>query len=348
MFLAGFLAASFTFTATATGVEKGTAVEFLFAGKGTDRDYETMFVLDRSVEAFCADIEKAGLVRGKPVDNARSRLWPVGCRLEINPPISRYVAGKMPEGLPEGVPIYTGGTRLADGSCEANTNMPLSVFSIFTLAQSPIVYDGSYNQGAVYGAFTAKERLEKGTPITFTVTWDASSMPKALDLMAKPGKGTELISFLKGESSGRGLDVRLGFDESMTVKEATVLSTAISLIDSNRIKFNGSPNLFYRSFLPLVKWRDRKERLVQPFELMISGDSDSLVFIKEDWSGPGDDPVLQPVGIPFSSAKDYPRTDTCFIYADEGTTVHRLLSAIDKLKGSQVKYWYIFTSPGSI
>ena len=36
-----FVAASLSFSATATGVEKGTPIEFLFAGKDTDRDYET-------------------------------------------------------------------------------------------------------------------------------------------------------------------------------------------------------------------------------------------------------------------------------------------------------------------
>ena len=58
--LSALLAASFTFTATATGVEKGAAVEFVFAGPNTDRDYETMFVIDGSVDEFCAKLEKAG------------------------------------------------------------------------------------------------------------------------------------------------------------------------------------------------------------------------------------------------------------------------------------------------
>ena len=47
---AAILAASMTFTATATGVEKGTPVEFVFAGGNTDRDYETMFLIDGSVD----------------------------------------------------------------------------------------------------------------------------------------------------------------------------------------------------------------------------------------------------------------------------------------------------------
>lgn len=52
--IAAVLAATLTFTATATGVEKGAPVEFVFAGKGTDRDYETMFILDDPIDVFCA------------------------------------------------------------------------------------------------------------------------------------------------------------------------------------------------------------------------------------------------------------------------------------------------------
>ena len=56
MMLSAILAASLTFTATATGVEKGTPVEFVFAGRNTDRDYESMFLLDSTVDDFCRNL----------------------------------------------------------------------------------------------------------------------------------------------------------------------------------------------------------------------------------------------------------------------------------------------------
>ena len=73
--LCSLIAAALTFTATATGVEKGTAVEFFFAGKNTDRDYETMFLLDESIDSFCSKLEKARVAShrtGKSVVFGRS------------------------------------------------------------------------------------------------------------------------------------------------------------------------------------------------------------------------------------------------------------------------------------
>ena len=336
------IAAALTFTATATGVEKGAAVEFFFAGKHTDRDYETMFLLEESVNSFCSRLEKAGLPRGKPTDEAKCRLWPVGCSLSFEPALSTYVDGHMPEGLVDSDPIYTGGTRLGNGLCDAETNMPNSVFSSYTLAQSPIVYNGIYGQGLVYNSFTARQKLKKGERVTFTVSWDEKSMPKSLHLTAKPGNAVELIKQLKSESEKHELDVLLGFDGEMTVAEATAVSTALSTIDSARVKLNGVSNLFYRSFMPLVKWRDRKERLVQPFELTI-GEPDTLVYIEEDWNVEGTDPKLNPREIPFAEAVKYEKTDSCLVFADATTKVSRILESMNKLGDKKIKNWYVFT-----
>lgn len=340
--LSAILAAALTFTVTATGVEKGSPVEFFFAGKGTDHDYETMFILDDPVDVFCAKLEQAGVPRGRPTDEKSGRLWPVGCTLTFEPSLSTYIAGKMPEGYHDSLPIYTGGLRLPDGSVSASTNMPLSLFSSYTLTQSPIVYNGIYNQGDVYGSFTARETLKKGARYTFTVRADPKTMPRHIHLTAKPGKGVDLVKTLKAESEKGEIDVLLGFDETLTVKEASAIAAAANAVDSPVIKLNGITNIFYRSFLPLVKWRDRKERLIQPFELTL-GETDKLVFIEEDWSVDGPDPKLTPREIAFADAPKYPKTTTCLIYATPETTVARLMNAMKKLKGSSVSTWYVFS-----
>lgn len=339
--IAALLAATLTFTATATGVEKGAPVEFIFAGKGTDRDYETMFVLDDPVDVFCAKLEKAGVPRGRPTDDRAGILWPVGCTLTFEPALSTYVSGKMPEGYSDSLPIYTGGTRLKDGSVEASTNAPLSAFSIYTLAQSPIVYNGIYKQGDVYNSFTARETLEKGRRYQFSVSADPSSMPRHLHLTAKPGRGVELVKTLKEASEKGEIDVLLGFDDALTLKEAAAIAAAANAVDSPHIKLNGVTNVFYRSFLPLVKWRDRKERLLQPFELTL-GEPDKLVFIEEDWTVDGPDPKLTPHEIRFEDAVKHPKTTTCLVYATPDTTVGRLVESMKKLKGSAVTTWYFF------
>lgn len=339
--IAAILAVSITFTATATGVEKGTPVEFIFAGRDTDRDYESMFLVDGSVKELCDRLEKAGVPRGRPVDADRCRLWPVGCRISFEPSLGGFVDVKMPEGLAAADPIYTGGTRKQDGSCEADKDMPSSVFSAYSLSQSPIVYNGIFDQGAVYGSFTAGRKLKRGERIAFTVTADPATFPRTLHLTVRPGNSVEVLKTLREESEKGEVDALIGFDETLTISEATAVANALATIDSPRVKINGCTNIFYRSFLPLVKWRDRKERLVQPFELTI-GEPDKLVFIEEDWSVEGNDPKLTPRQITFDEAAQKDRTDTCFVFASPDTRLSKVLSSMANLKGAKVKNWYVF------
>lgn len=338
---AAILAASMTFTATATGVEKGTPVEFVFAGGNTDRDYETMFLIDGSVDEFCRKLEACGLPRGEPTDESKCRLWPVGCALTFSPALETYVDGKMPEGLSDSSPIYTGGTRLPSGACDAGTNMPASVFSIYSLAQSPIVYNGVYDQGSVYGSFTARQTLKKGERVSFSVSWDERTFPRKVHLTVRPGNSVEILNKIRAEAEKGDVDAVIGFDGNLTVAEATAAANALAAIDSPRVKINGCSNIFYRAFLPLVKWQDRKERLTQPFELTL-GDHDRLVFIDEDWSVEGPEPKLTEKEISIADAARHPKTDTCFIFAGKQMTVSRIISAMNSLRGGNVRNWYVF------
>ena len=242
----------------------------------------------------------------------------------------------------QSVSVYTGGTRLKDGSCEANTNMPASVFSTYSLAQSPIVPNDIADQGAVYGSFAANKVLKKGERVSFTVSWDAQSKPRSLHLTVAPGNAVEVFKRLRTEAEKGEVDALVGFSDDLTVAEATAAANALATIDSARVKINGCTNIFYRSFLPLVKWLDRQERLVQPFELTL-GDPDQLVFIEEDWSGEGEDPKLTPKTIPFAEAVKYPRTDTCFIFTTAETRLSRIRDAMSKLGEAKVRNWYVFT-----
>mgnify|MGYP003321018597 CR=1 FL=1 len=337
------LAAVYTFTATATGVEKGTPVEFFFAASDSDRDYETLFVLDQPIDRFCKELEKAGLPRGIPTDLARCRLWPFGCAVSIKPAFENFVeASNLPSGLKLADVIYTGGTRDKKGLPDAATNMPKAIFSLYSLAQAPFVFNGIYPQGDIYGCLTARKTLKKGERVSFEISWDSSKMPCQLELTAKTSaEFGMLLKSLKDASEKGEVNALVTFDGELTLTEATAFAQALSMVDSPRVKLNGVTNVFFRSFLPLVKWRDRKERLLQPFELTL-GDPDKLVFIDEDWSVDGPDPKLTPQEIPFDDAVRHPKTTTCLIYASPETTVGRLMQSIRKLKGSAVRTWYVF------
>ena len=344
--IAALLAASISFTATATGVGKGTPLEFAFAGSDSDRAYETMFLLEEPVADFCRRLERAGLPRGRPVAAAACRLWPVGCAISFEPSLDRYVKTTLPDGVAAAPPIYTGGSRTQDGAPLAATEMPSAVFSLYTLSQAPIVFNGIYEQGVVYGCHLAAVELKKGEKVKFTVTWDEKSLPRHIDVTVAETNATAVLAALRSEAANGETDVMAAFDPMMTVASAKAAATALSLVDSPRIKLNGYADggLFYRAFTPEPEWTNRQARLVQPFELTIGEDSERLVFIDEDWNVEGDDPKLTLKEIPFSDAAKYPKTDTCFIFARPDCRLERIFKVMSRLKASKVTKWYVFSA----
>ena len=303
-----------------------------------------MFVLDETITDFCNRLEAAGLPCGSPTDIVKCRLWPVGCPVEFDPPFDRYVSGSSPEGYPPAQFIYTGGSRTEKGHCQSDSDMPSAVASFYTLAQSPFVLNGIFEQGAVYGSFKAAEMLKKGDRVAFSVRWDSAKTPRHLDLTVRPGNAKELVQTLKEASAQGELDVTVGFDGELTVSEATAVATMLSSVDSTRVKLNGCSNIFYRAFAPMVKWLDRQERVQQPFELTLEKDgSEKLLFIEEDWNVEGNDPKLTPKEIPLDQAARHDKTDTCFIFADKNEKVVRVLSVMKKLHKSKIRNWYVFS-----
>ena len=342
--IAALLAASLTFTATATGVGKGTPLEFVFVGKDSDRDYEAMFILDEPIDVLCRRMEQAGLPRGRPTEQSSCRLWPVGCALTFDPPLEKFVATTLPEGIVSAPPIYTGGSRTEKGELVAANEMPASFFSLYTLSQSPIVFDGIYDQGIVYGAHLPKSELKKGSKVSFTVSWDGKTMPRHLDLHITETNAIHVIAALRDHTMDGAVDVTVSFDPALSVSAAKSAAQALSLLDSPRIKLNGRAdgNLFYRAFLPDVSWTNRTTRLVQPFELTLSASSEKLIFIDEDWNVEGDDPKLTLKPISFSEAGAHKKTDTCFIFASPDCKLGRVFNAMSMLKGANIRNWYIF------
>ena len=338
-------AATLSFTASATGVGKGTPLEFVFVGKDSDRDYEAMFVLDEPLDALCTRLESAGLPRGAATDASICRLWPVGCRVSFSPSLDKFVATKLPDELSPAPAIYTGGTRRADGSILAASEMPASFFSLYSLAQSPIQFNGIFDQGVVYGCHLAAVELEKGTKVKFTVDWDAAAMPKHLDVTIRPGEAASTIARLKNESVAGELDVTVGFSPELTVADAAAAAKALEVVDSVRVKINGlaADSLFYRAFIPQPQWTNRQDRLVQPFELQVNATDEKLVFIEEDWTVPGDDPKLTPTAISYGDASAHPKTDTCFIFTSPEIRLERIMECVRKFPRGQIVNWYVFS-----
>lgn len=342
------LAAAYTFTATATGVDKNTPLEFFLVGGNSDRAYEAMFVLDEPIEDFCKNLEKAGFPRGKPINAGKCVLWPSGVTLKLEPGIENFVDTAQPDGSAVTLPglVYTGGSRESDGKPVAAADMPAALFALYDCPQSPIQFNGSFEQSLVYGWHKAKETLKKGARRTFKLTWDEKTKPIPLKLEFTPGNQLSIVKTLQETAQKGEVDALVSFGDTLSVEEAIAAARALEVIDSPKVKINGvkAGKLFYRAFLPLVKWQERQERLNQPFELTLADGSEKLVYIEEDWSGDAPDPKLTEKTISFDEAVKYPKTDTCFIYAGKGEKLSRIYSAMAKLKNSQVANWYIFAT----
>lgn len=337
------IAAAYTFTAVATGLDDGAPVEFMFAGNGSDHDYESLFLVEKGIGEICKDLETAGLPIGKPVDLSKCHVWPVGCPVKVVPSLSNFLTIELPQGLEPCEMIYTGGTRDTSGMPTASTNTPMALMTLYSLSQSPFVFNGIYEQGIVYNSFKAKRKLKKGEKVEFTISWNDSEFPKSVAYELNSGNTKQIFEELKRLSEKTEVDVQVSFDPEITVEEAVGISQALAMIDSRNVKINGRKDgsLFYRAFLPLQKWLDRKERLVQPFELTL-GTPDRLVFLEEDWSGEGIDPKLTERQIKFDDAVKYERTDTCFIFAEKTMTISRVESTMRKVASKNIRNWYVF------
>jgi len=335
-------AAAFTFTATATGVEKGTPLEFFIGGSNTDRDYETMFILEDSVGDFLTRLEKAGFPTGVPTDSQICQLWPVGAVVSIEPDVLSFVDREMPEGIPAAPIVYTAGSRLPSGCPDAATNMPAAVMSFYSLAQAPFVYDGIYEQGVVYGSHKAKVQLKKGQRVKFTLSCDPSTLPQTVEIVFDKDNVKLQLAKIRELSSNKEVSVKVGFSGDLSVFEASAIASALALLDSPRVKINGRFNsdLFYRAFLPLVKWRSRQERLTQPFEIYI-GETTRILYIEEDWTVEGNDPKLIKKEISSDQMQQYAKTDTVFFYVTKETPIKRIQQMLGRLPKSVINH-YVF------
>lgn len=344
---------SVTFTARSTDCGLDTQLEFLFVGPNSDHGYEAMFITDASVTDFAKAFAEAGIPTGAPVDFPGCRFWPVGEALTIEPAITNLVREMRGDKTP--VIAYTGGTRDEKGIPEADTNMPSAVFALYNCPQSLLQFNDTLDQSTTYGRFQAAVKIPEGERRTFTLTWNGKPAHETLPLVIAPGKLQEAFTALKAKAEKSALSVTPDFSPELTVKDAQDAATAISMIDSVRVKINGfaKGQLFYRAYLPLEKWRDRKERLAQPPEVHFKADGTFVVTrIVEKWSTDDDvtDPTLVVTEHPCATlaeaaklASEYSgKTLTVLAFAPATTKlaeIYRFRAAVSE----EIVNWYVFT-----
>jgi hypothetical protein len=322
---------SVTFTATATGIEKNTIVEFLLVGPESDRDYESVFVTDASAREIADEFERAGIPCGGAVDLGLCRFWPTGKHVSVKPDIWQYVSDA--EGETAHLPAtYTGGR-----------DMPCAILALYNCPQSLMQLDDSLDQSDTYERFKAAVALEKGTKVSFTVSWDGVDGIKPYSLRLTPGGFISALEDMRKVIPAEGgLDVSPDFAPELTVGEATAIAASLAMLDLRQVRIGGyaEGQMFYRAFLPLEEWRNRKDRLTQPLEIALSETNAVYTIIDEDWSGEGMDPVLKPRTVGLDDAMGA-NADTCFIFAPKMMKLERIYE-IKAAFPKRIRNWYIY------
>lgn len=329
-------------------VDPGAAapIEFFIAGPESDHDYESLFLTVAPVDEIAKAFEKAGIPVGRPLDYKNCRFWPTGGEVEIEPSIWSFVKDTRDER--KAPAIYTGGTRDAKGVPAAASEMPQAVFALYDCPQSLMQFDDSLSQSVTYGRFVPAVAIPRGEKRVIKVTWKSGSEPERIALKLDASNLAESFGMLREKSALKSLDVEPDFSPEMTIGQAAAAAAALEAIDSVRVRINGfAPGqFFYRSFMPLEKWRDRKERLTQPYELRLGENGEfALTVVEEDWNSEPDnpDPVLHVrENVKFSDiGKDGDMTDTALIFAPKNTKLEKIY-AVRKLLPPRVVNFYVY------
>ena len=360
--------------AEATGVDAGTPLEFFAVGPLSDRAYETLFVTVASPAAIAAACDRVGLPRGQAADPLQARLWPFGetvavtvapwggqdARPDTLDALVKDTREKEEVPVLRAPVVWTGGQRDARGAVVAATNTPCAVFAFYTHAPSLLQLNGLFDQSGTYGRFAARCALKPGDLFEVTATWDGRRRAQDLVVSLSATNAADRLSALRARAAGDAdLHLRLAFEPDVTLARAAEIAQAFAQVDGHGVKLNGRApgQFFFRAFLPDPAWRAREGRLFQPFEVHVDAHGvRTFVFCEEDWSGPGDDPVLRPRTTPFKEWSELPallaktgeqgaKVNVLFLFAPAATPVAQLVPILDAL-GARVNTYYVFAVEG--
>ncbi|MBQ7189876.1 MAG: hypothetical protein IJR99_10715 [Kiritimatiellae bacterium] len=381
--------------AEAVGHSIGITTEFAIVGPLSDRAYETATVSVAMPSDVARAMESLGLPRGKCNATSRFHFWPVGEHVALSyrrieakdaksEPIASLFEDKETESpmLGNDGLVFTGGNWLA-GGCQTDTNMPSSIVSLYNASDTIFDVPSRVNQTDVYGRLTLAKRLRRGELVEFTfrpllangklrvLPLTVSVLPSAEGLAAQVtgdrtgtiGEKLSLQDLIRNlqrvVKEGMEPFITLDFAQDLTVQQATEVATVFQMLDGKGVKMIGKAanGLYFQAFLPESKWRERKDRVPQPFELHLTRTADRtlrkvLTFIEEDWSGESLDPELKPHDYEFkewdellplvvkSGGKDN-KVELLFVFAPKDLPLRDLLPGVIAVD-SRLRTVYVF------
>ena len=337
--------------AEAVGHKPGITTEFLLVGPMSDRAYESAAVTVAKPSAIVQAVEKIGVPRGGGVGSRPFRFWPCGERVTASvrdlekpgaeeQPLQALVrdAEAASPLIGEGGLVFSGGRWSGPEACLTDTNIPCSVISLYNERGTLFDVPFQVGQSEVYGRSTLASELPCGRllevvlrplapadgkprvlPLTVTASMDGGEVALACagadGAVVKKAKLSDALTWLRSKAAeGRELFLTVDMDDGMPLRRAAEVARVFGMLEGSGVKLDGKTDkgVFPRAFLPQEKWRERKDRNPQPFELHVSAGADGkvdkkLVFVEEDWNVQGLDPKLTPRDYPFEAWSDFPK-----------------------------------------
>ena len=305
-----------------TGTQTNSICEFYLITLNSGHDYESVF----QTFALASDVAKAfeflGVPAGRPVDYTKMRFWSAGERIAATAsvaggpalPLGAFAAdAKTGETFDAQEFVYLGGTRLADGSLDADSqgpgsivpdyNEPQSVFDIPAKAPQSVVYTKTVlSTNALFEAYLpavvtfAPEKRDPPLSPRRVADDDVVFDPKGFQYYKNDaipdGAAAEaptvvppavFVQDLSKRVRDEKRDVYLSFRWTPGVTLASLKSAATLLQtldkDETGIRVDAPPPSFpyYQFILPNEEWRDREKRLSQPCELRFAKAEDGAV-----------------------------------------------------------------------
>ncbi|MBR4172149.1 MAG: hypothetical protein IKR48_10915 [Kiritimatiellae bacterium] len=381
--------------AEAVGHQIGITTEFAIVGPLSDRAYETATVSVATPSDVVRAMEALGLPRGKCNATSRFQFWPIGERVSLSyrrldaaeaksEPLASLFEDKETEHpmLGDGGLVFTGGNWVA-GGCHTDTNMPSSIVSLYNATDTVFDVPFRVNQSEVYGRLTLSKALTRGDLIEFTfkpllANGKLRVMPLSITILPSVAG---LVAEVSGDKSGtfagklplqdlirtlqrvvkEGMEpfLTLDFAQELTLQQAAEVSTVFQMLDGKGVKMVGKTDkgIYFQAFLPESKWRERKDRVPQPFELHLTRQADGalrkvLTFIEEDWSGESLDPALKPHDYEFTEWSEFlplvlksggedNKVELLFVFAPKDLSLREILPGIHAVD-SRLRTVYLF------
>ena len=376
-------AGTVVFLAEATGLNLGDTAEFLVCGPLSDRAYESMFMSLAKPEDIVAAVASLDVPRGVPTNNDLARFWPEGEHLGISVrpvggeelelgAVIKDEAGNGENVVGQGI-VFTGGELAADGSLVAATNIPCAILAMYSHSPSPLQLPAALEQSSTYGRIQVGRKFKRGDLVEISLKRKETDRVREFVCSVSPatskivdGKGavlcsgtfTEAAEYVRAESK-KGLDIflRLAFSPDTPIAFAKACAGLFVGFDGTVAKLNGfeKGQFFAKAFLPDDSWRNRKQRIAQPFEIYPAGNgAGKFVFVEEHWDKDSDsiDPELRPHEHEYKSkaellrlvaetGKQGDKMFTAFVFLPTGSTIGPALEVVNALR-PRITCFYVF------